>query len=460
MEIATSLSEGPIGRRLIALALPILYTQVLETLNGSVNSIWVGHYLGEAALAASSNANLVVALLMGAGSGIISAGAVLVGQCIGAGNVREARQTVAAALMFFAVLAIVIGLSGWALSKQLLVVMNTPANSLPLAVPYMRVIFLALPSIYLYLFLTSLLNGTGDSKTPFYFMVLAVALDIVLNPVLIFGVRPFPKLGIAGSALATLLAQGTSLVALVRHLYHRNHLLCLRRSDLQLLSIKWPIVGNLVLKGVPMSAQTLVASFSGLLMYTLVNRFGVDTAAAFGSSIQVTIYLYMPAFAISMAVSTMAAHSVGAQKRDRLHLVARTGVTLSIILTGLIVLTIQILGRQACGLFLPADSHALDIAEHIIHVVAWSAVFLSISLVLLSAIYATGTVIAPLFIQAVAFLLVRLPLAEALLDRWHADAIWWSFPISSAVGLAFSALYYKHGSWRLGTIRPQQEVNH
>jgi putative MATE family efflux protein len=450
MEVAVSLTEGPIGRRLMELALPILYTQVLQTLNGSINSIWVGHYIGEAALAASSNANVVIALLIGAGFGIIMAATILVGQCIGAGDPREARRVVAMTTMFFAALSIVMGISGWALSEPLLVAIKTPADSLPLAVAYIRVIFLALPCVYVYSFVTSVLNGTGDSKTPFYFTVLSVALDICLNPVLIFGAGPFPKLGIAGSALATLLAQGVSLVALVCHLYRRNHLLCLRRGDPEILRVNWRMVGNLVRKGVPMGAQSLVSSLGFLLMYALVNRFGVDTAAAFGASVQLLIYIQMPAIAIGIAVSAMVAHSVGAQKRDRIHLIARTGVVYSVLLTGLIVLTIEILDHQAPALFLPADSHALHIASHIIHIAVWSTVFLSILLVLLGAMSATGAVMAPLLIQTVAFLLVRFPVAEALLHSSHPDAIWWSFPVSSAIGLVLAVLYYKYGSWRMG----------
>ncbi len=107
----------------------------------------------------------------------------------------------------------------------------------------------------------AVLRGAGDSKTPFYFMLLSVGIDIALNPLFIFGLGPVPRLGIAGSALATFVAQAVSLAALIRHLYRRRHVLCLHQDELATAaSIDWSVVGTLVRKGIPMSAQMLVMS--------------------------------------------------------------------------------------------------------------------------------------------------------------------------------------------------------
>jgi Na+-driven multidrug efflux pump len=112
------------------------------------------------------------------------------------------------------------------------------------------------------------------------------------------------------------------------------------------------------------------------------------------------------------------------------------------------VLIIEILDTHAFGLFVPAGSQALRIASHINRIVTWSFAFLGISTVLLGVVRATGAVMAPLFVHTVALLGVRFPLAEALLDTWYADAIWWSFPISSALASVLAVSYYKYGGWR------------
>ena len=448
MDRPRSLTEGSISRGLLQFALPILYANVLQSLNGSVNSIWVGRFLGEAALTATSNANTVMFLLIGAAFGIAMAATILVGQRIGANDVRAAKRTVGTSATFFAIVSLVMAVAGFTLCKPLLAAMKTPADSLPLAVAYMRVIFFALPCLYMYAFVMAVLRGAGDSKTPFYFMLLSVAIDIGLNPVFIFGLGPAPRLGIAGSALATFVAQAVSLTALISHLYRRRHLLVLHKEELGMLRVDWSIVGILVRKGIPMSAQMLVLSLSGVLMIALVNRFGVDTAAAFGAALQIWNYIQMPAFAVGMAVSAMAAQNVGAGKWDRVRAIARVGVVYSILLTGCTVVAIEILDTHAFGLFLPAGSAALQIAGHLNRIATGSFVFFGISVVLFGVVRATGAVIAPLVIFTVALLGVRFPLAEALLDKFQADAIWWSFPISSALAAMLAALYYKFGGWR------------
>ncbi len=443
-----SLTEGSIPVGLFRFALPILFANVLQSLNGSVNSIWVGRFLGEAALTATSNANTVMFLLIGAAFGIAMAATILIGQCIGANNLRETRRVVGTSATFFAGISVAMAIAGLLLCRPLLIAMSTPGDSLPLAVAYMRVIFLALPWLYMYAFVMAVLRGAGDSKTPFYFMLLSVGIDIALNPVFIFGLGPVPRLGIAGSALATFVAQAVSLVALIRHLYRRHHILCLHRSELPFLKLDGALVAVLVRKGIPMSAQLLVISLSGVLMITLVNRFGVDTTAAFGAALQIWNYIQMPAFAVGMAVSAMTAQNVGAHKWHRVTSIARVGVLYSVLLTGSVVLTIEALNTRVFGLFLPTGSSALAIASHMNRIVTPSFIFFGISLTLFGVVRATGAVIAPLLILTLALLAVRFPFAEALLGRYQVDAVWWSFPVSSLLAAVLAVLYYRYGDWR------------
>jgi putative MATE family efflux protein len=446
--VQRSLTEGSIRVGLFRFSLPILFANILQSLNGSVNSIWVGRFLGEAALTATSNANIVMFLLIGAAFGMALAATILIGQYIGANNLTETKRVVGTSATFFAGISVAMAVAGLALCRPLLIAMNTPADSLPLAVAYMRVIFLALPCLYMYAFVGAVLRGAGDSKTPFYFMLLSVGIDIALNPVFIFGLGPIPRLGIAGSALATVVAQSVSLAALIRHLYRRQHILCLHQRELALLKVDWSVVATLVKKGVPMSAQMLVLSLSGVLMITLVNRFGVDTTAAFGAALQIWNYIQMPAFAVGMGMSAMTAQNVGAGKWDRVTRIARVGVLYSVLLTGSIVLLIELLDTDVFGLFLPAGSAALAIASHLNRIVTGSFIFFGISVALFGVVRATGAVMAPFVILTVSLLVVRFPLAQVFLDRYQADAVWWSFPVSSVLSAILAALYYRYGGWR------------
>ncbi|HYM43462.1 MAG TPA: MATE family efflux transporter [Steroidobacteraceae bacterium] len=449
-----NLTEGAIPAVLFRFALPILFANVLQSLNGSVNSVWVGRYLGEAALTATSNANTVMFLLIGAAFGVALAATILVGQCIGSNDIPETKRVVGTSATFFTGISMAMAVTGLVLCRPLLIAMSTPAASLDLAVAYMRVIFLALPFLYLYAYVGAMLRGAGDSKTPFYFMLLSVGLDIALNPVFIFGVGPIPRLGIAGSALATFVAQAVSLTALINHLYRRRHLLVLHKDELALLKVDWSVVGTLVKKGIPMSAQMLVLSLSGVLMITLVNRFGVDTTAAFGAALQLWNYIQMPAFAVAMAMSAMTAQNVGAGKWLRVRSIARWGVVYNVALTGAIALAMELLDDRLFALFLPSASAALPIASHLNRVVTGSFIFFGVAVALFGVVRATGAVIAPLVILTVTLLVVRFPVAELFLGRYGADAVWWSFPVSSGLTALLAVLYYKYGGWRHAHMMP------
>jgi len=443
-----SLTEGAIGKTLLVFSLPILTGHVLQSLNGSVNAIWVGRYLGEAALTATSNANLILFFLLSAVFGVGMAASILIGQAIGAQNLALAKRIVGSSATFFVGIATVGALAGWLATPWLLAHMSMPPDALTLASDYLRIIFLALPFMFGFAFVMMILRGAGDARTPFVFLVLCVVLDIVLNPVFIFGLAGMPALGIAGSATATLVANAVSLGAMIAYLYRTRHFLRLARGEFRHLVPDAAIFRSLVAKGLPMGLQMIVMSLAMIVMIAFVNRYGSHTVAAYGAASQLWSYIQMPSFAIGAAVSSMAAQNVGAGRWDRVTRIAMTGVGINVALTGGLVLLIYAFNRGALGLFLPDDSTALAQAQHINAIVVWSFVFFGIAMVLSGVVRSTGAVIPPLVILVVALWFVRIPFAWALLDAWQADALWWSFPLGSLVAATLSASYYRWGRWR------------
>jgi putative MATE family efflux protein len=447
-----TLTEGSIPKTLVLFSLPILLGNVLQSLNGSVNSIWVGSYLGEAALTATSNANVVMFLLIGAIFGMSMAATILVAQHVGALNYAEAKRVTARSTTFFIGLSLLVAIAGAVFVRPLLALMQTPPAALPLAETYMRIIFAAVPFIYSYAFLMGVLRGAGDARTPFLFLLVSVALDIALNPLLIFGWGPVPRLGIAGSAWASLIAQAVSLVALVTHLYRRKHFLCVGRHELHLFRIDWEIIGTLVRKGIPMGLQMIVVSSSMVFMITLVNRFGIEETAAYGAAMQLWSYIQMPAIAIGAAVTSMAAQNVGAGNWSRVGATARTGVAFAVLLTGALATLMVLFDRPLLGLFLPATGPSLPLAMHINAIGIWSHVIFGVSMVLFGVVRSTGAVVAPLVLVTISLWFIRIPFAALLLDHWQAEAIWWSFPLSAVFGMAFALLYYRYGGWRAARL--------
>jgi putative MATE family efflux protein len=443
-----SLTEGSIPRALAAFSLPILFGNMLQSLNGSVNAIWVGKFLGEAALAAAGNCNVVMFLLFGVIFGFSMASTVMIAQCIGAKNIPEAKRVVGTSAVFFLGVSLITSVLGVTLVHGLLDLMHTPPDVMPLALAYMRIIFLALPFMSGLFFLMAALRGAGDSRTPFIYLVVSVILDIGLNPLLIFGWGPIPRLGIAGAATATLIAQALSCAGLIAHLYRTKHFLRIRRHEWALFKPEWALVRLLVTKGIPMGLQMFVVSSSMIAVVYLVNHFGSQETAAFNAAMQLWNYIQMPAMAVGAAVSSMAAQNVGAGRWDRVAKVAMTGVMFNFVVGGALIVVVYALNRHALALFLPSTGAAIDISVHLNNIVLWSFILFGTSFVLFGVVRATGAVMAPLVMLIISLWLVRVPFAFLMLDRWQADAIWWSFPFASIVSAALASLYYRYGGWR------------
>lgn len=442
------LTKGSIGPTLLKFALPTLASSILQSLNGTINAIWVGRFLGEGALAATSNANMVMFLLMSFVFGFGMASTILIGQAWGRRDVDEARRVFGTVAASFAVIAVLIGFAGYYLSGSILHLLGTPGDAAPLALAYLRVIFLAMPALLLLTLLMMALRGSGDSMTPLWFMLVAVILDSGLNPVFILGLGPAPKMGIAGSATATLIANYSALIALLAFMYLRDLPLRLRGHELRYLRPTAAILKTIVVKGLPMGIQMIVISVSALALVGMVNREGVDTTAAFGVAMQLWTYVQMPAMALGAAVSAMAAQNIGARHWDRVGRITRVGIVQSLLITGGLIVLLTLSDRTVLALFMGPESPALPIARHIHVLATWNFLLFGVTMVLFATVRANGAVWAPLIILAIGLVPVRFGWIFATHAWLGADAIWTSFPVSSFINLALSVIYYVKGGWR------------
>ena len=443
-----NLTEGPIGKTLLAFALPTLASSIIQSLNGTINAIWVGRFIGETALAATSNANIVMFLLISFVFGFGMAATILVGQAFGRKDIDEARRVVGTTAGAFFLISAVVAAAGWYLSPAILALLGTPGAAAPLALAYLRVIFLAMPALLLLTMLMMSLRGAGDSMTPLWFMVVAVILDSGLNPVFILGLGPAPRMGIAGSATATLIANYVALIGLLAFIYFRDLPLRLRGTEFRYLWCDLALLKTIIVKGFPMGIQMIVISLSALALVGMVNGHGVATAAAFGVAMQLWTYVQMPAMALGAAVSAMVAQNIGAGLWPRVSKITRSGILYSVAITTALVILMTLADRSVMALFMGGDSPALPIARHIHAVATWNFILFGITMVLFATVRANGAVWAPLIILCIGLVPVRFGFILGT-DQWlGADAIWWSFPVSSFANLALSVAYYLQGGWK------------
>lgn len=452
------LTQGPLLRTLITFAVPQLIGNVLQTFNTSINAVWVGRLLGDTALAATANANIVMFLIFALVFGFGMAAAVRIGHAWGARNIEGARRAMGTALGLTIIIALTVTSAGWIFAPQLLDLLATPGASRAEALDYLRVILVSTPASMVMAMLGMGLRGSGDAATPLKFMILTSLLDIVLNPLLIMGYGPLPSLGIAGSALATALATLVGLVSLVMWIYARDLPLRLRGAELHWLKPSREELSYIVAKGIPMGAQMVVVSGAGVVMIGLVNREGVVTAAAYGALLQLWNYMGMPALALSSAVSAMVAQHIGAGAEWRTDAISWTGAAINLAMTASLTVLLLVFDRAALVLFLGPGSPAVNVAMEIQSIAIWTYLPFGIMIVLFGTLRAYGVVYSQLLVLFVSMYLVRYGAYFALYPHIHADALWYSLVLSSCMSMLLTLALYYSGSWRHAIRRDLAEA--
>lgn len=442
------LTRGPILKTLIAFSVPMLIGNLIQTINGTINAIWVGRLIGEDALAATTNANGVMFLMFALIFGFGMASNVRVGQHFGARDVEAARKTFGSGVGFTVGIAIAAGVVGALCAPWLLHVLATPQGSFDMALTYLRVIFFTIPFGAANMMIGMGLRGVGDAKSPMMATVITVVLDVVLNPLLIVGWGPVPSLGIAGSAIASFAAGMGGVAYLIWRTYAQDLPLRLRGKEFGYLIPKREELAYILSKGMPMGAQMLLVSSAQIVMIGLVNREGIDSTAAYGASMQLWNYLQMPAFAISSGVSAMVAQNIGAGNHDRVTEVTNAGMKANLALTGVLAVLLVAASHPLLALFLGGQSPALPIAQNIQYIVTWSFVVMGASMIVGGTMRAYGVVWLPMFFMFLSFYPVRLGFYFLAHPHWGADGLWWSFPVASCFSVLCTWALYTRGSWR------------
>ncbi len=443
---------------MLRFALPTLGANVLQSLNGSINMVWIGRFLGEDALAASSNASIVLFLALSGVFGFGMAGSIVIAQQVGRRDIDAARKAMGASAGIFLVMSTIVTIAGWFYTDAVLQLLGTPAVAMPLASTYLHVIFLALPGMFVSTLLMMGLRGAGDSMTPLIFMGLSAVLDAGLNPLLIAGIGPFPHMGIAGAGVATMIANYATAAGLLAYIYARDLPIRLRGAEWRYLLPELTLLKLILSKGLIMGLQMLVMTASGLVMITLVNQAGIETTAAYGVTAQIWTYVQMPAMAISAAVSAMAAQNIGAGRWDRVGSIARQGIIANVVLGVGSVALIAIFDEPILALFLGSGSPAIPIAAHIHIIAGWAFVITGAMMVLFGVVRANGAVLGPLIAMFIGQIPVRLGFALAGQPYLGLDALWWAFPASSIVAMAIAVAYYRYANWRGKALVDEAEL--
>jgi len=439
------LTTGSIPRHLVAFSLPMLAGNMLQVAYSLVNAVWVGRYLGPDALAAVTISQPVIFILIAVAGGLTLATNILVAQDAGAHAWDRLQRVVQTSYVLITAISFVLLALGLLNIDHLLALMKAPPNIYAASASYLRIVLWTLPFSFLIFLIGSILRGVGDSRTPMYFQTVSVIINAILDPVLIFGLLGAPKLGLNGTAWATLISQGIAVVALLIYVAAARPLVNpqWRRPRLDVTT-----AGLLVFLGIPTMVQQSVVSVSMLFIVRYVSAFGSTADAAFGAALRIDGVAFLPALTLGMAASTLAGQNIGAGKLERISEVFRWGTLLS----GGISLVIMAVAMGVPWLLLRAfttDPEVITIGTHYLRIVGLTYVFYAIMFVSNGVINGAGHTLVTTAISVVALLLVRLPLSGYLAHvMHHVTGVWYGMTLSVAVGMVLSVIYYSTGRWR------------
>lgn len=436
---------------LLTFAIPALGTNLLQSLSGSVSTLWVGRLLGPAALSATSNAHIFVGFLTSLLSGISTAAGLLIGRALGAAAPARAKAVVRSSIAMFVVISIPLAVAGWLLSADVVAMLAVPPEARPASVTYMRLLFLAMPAANILSLTIALLQGSGDTRAPLVATIVLVAIDAVLTPLLIAGAGRWDGWGIAGAGVAYGVANLAALALLSRMARRRMAAFALSLAELAARPdgavVRWCLRAGTVV-----GVQFAVLSISSVALMGLVNRYGAHASAAYGVAVTIWGYVQLPALAVASAATVLAAHAAGARDWGRVREAVRVGSGLNLVVTGIAVIVSYGFCAPLAALFLPGEAATAALVVEICRPTLWGFLMFAVTMVMFGVLRAVNKVSVPLLIILLSHLAVRLPFAYLLTPEYGLTAIWWSYPVGLAVGLVLSATYV----WRRPPWRPEE----
>ena len=439
------LTTGSIPRHLIAFSIPMLAGSAIQTGYSIVNAIWVGKGLGTTAMAAVTVSFPVIFILMAVAGGLTMASNILASQSYGAKDWPQLKRVIQNSTVLTLALSIVIVVIGQLSAEHILRLIDTPVEVLPLAAGYLRVLLWSMPFMFGIFLLASLLRGVGDSKTPVYFQAVFLGVNAVLDPLFMFGWLGFPKLGLNGTAVATIIAQGGAVLALSGYLHWKRHIVQPDWANLRL-NLDTSLLTLRI--GVPSMIQQALVSIGMLFIVGLVNAYGEDGAAAFGAASRIDQLALMPALTIGMAISTLAGQNIGAGHHHRVKEVFKWGMLLSCGITLIPSLAAVTFPGLLLRMFI-SDPHVIDLGTHYLRIVGAGYVLFSVMFVSNGVINGAGHTFITTLISLVGLWIVRVPLATYLSNHMHRlDGIWYAMLISFGTGSLISLTYYLSGRWK------------
>ena len=442
------MTVGKPWENILIFTVPMLIGNIAQQLYNTVDSVVVGNFVGDNALAAVGSAGPILNLLIVLFIGISMGASIMVSQYFGAKNRKDLSSTIGNCIVLTALASIFVMVVATMLTRPLLLLLKTPDSIIDWCTSYLHILFIGSAGLAYYNILSGVLRGLGDSISALIYLIVASILNIILDLVFVvyFG------MGVDGVALATAIAQGISALLCVRRLMQMKDLFDLNREYLKM--TKYHSM-NIVRLGVPSGVTQAILSMAMLVVQSLTNSFGEQFIAANVIVMRVDGFAMMPNFSFGTAMTTYAGQNVGARRQDRVDTGAKQGTLIAVVTSAVITALILLFGKTLMGIF-TRTPELVDLSRDMMGILAVGYVAMAVTQSLSGVMRGAGDTMTPMWISIATTILIRVPIAygisfftrTAQLPNGRQECIFISLLASWLIGALITYVFYRRGKWK------------
>ena len=445
---AQDMTQGEPLMNIVWFSVPLLIGNIAQQLYSTVDSIVVGQYVGDNALAAIGASGPIVNLLLVLYMGIATGAGIMVSQYFGARDRERLSNTVGNCLSLTFITGVIIMLIGLVSSRGVLHLLNTPDEIFEGTNTYLTITFYGFLSVCYYNMISGILRGMGDSFTPLLFLLTTCILNVIMDLWFVAGLG----WGVAGAAWATIIAQTISAILCFIKLFSMRQTVDINLNTLRV----QPTYATRIFKlGMPSGITQAIFSMAMLVVQTLTNSFGAFVITCTTIVMRVDGFAMMPNFTFGMAMTTYAGQNVGAHLPERVDQGTRQGLKLGLIVSAVFTGLIMLFGRQLFGMFTTTQT-VIDMSMRMMSIIAVGYVAFSVSQVLSGVMRGAGDTVTPMWISLFTTVVLRVPSAYliAYLTRTAEEpagspySLYWSLLISWVATTVITIVFFKRGKWR------------
>lgn len=437
-------TEGSLGRAVLLLAVPMILEMAMESVFGVLDVFWVGK-LGASAVAAVGLTEAILVLVFAVAIGLSMSTTAMVARRIGEKDPEAASATAVQAIGIGLLVAIPTGIVGCVYAPELLMLMGAPADVAAGGARYTAWILGGNVTILMLFLINAIFRGAGDASLAMRSLWLANAVNLVLDPLLIFGVGPLPEMGIEGAAIGTTVGRAVGVLYQLRALAVGPRLVVTRRH----LRPQWDVMWRLLRVSVGGILQFLIATASWLGLVRLMTPFGATALAGYTIAIRIIVFAILPSWGLCNAAATLVGQNLGARKPERAERAVWLTGFYNMAFLGLVTVLFVFFAEPLVALF-TTDPQVLALGASCLRIISYGYVVYAWGMVMVQAFNGAGDTTTPTWINLCCYWLFQIPLAYVLARSLGqgVQGVFWAIPIAEMLIAAAGVYFFRRGGWK------------